>query len=141
MGSLEKSFSSIAQRGSWTRAADRKTFGATMNARQLALLALQKIERQNAYADLVLEHLLAHSRLIPADRHLVSELVYGITRRRRTLDALIDCFARRSAHQQPPDLRLILHLGLYQLAFLDHIPPAPPSTPAWNWPARWAWDP
>jgi len=94
----------------------------TMNARQLALLALQKIERQNAYADLVLGHLLANSSLIPADRHLVSELVYGITRRRRTLDALIDCFAQRPAHKQPPDLRLILHLGLYQLAFLDQIP-------------------
>ncbi|PIK94421.1 16S rRNA methyltransferase [Synechococcus sp. 60AY4M2] len=98
-------------------------FGAAMNARQLALLALQKIERHNAYADVVLEHLLAHSRLIPADCHLVSELVYGITRRRRTLDALIDCFARRPAHQQPLDLRLILYLGFYQLAFLDHIPP------------------
>jgi ribosomal RNA small subunit methyltransferase RsmB len=95
-----------------------------MNARQLALLALQKIERQNAYADVVLEHLLAHSHLIPADCRLVSELVYGVTRRRRTLDALIDCFAQRPAHKQPPDLRLILHLGLYQLAFLDHIPPS-----------------
>ncbi|MEN9223920.1 MAG: 16S rRNA (cytosine(967)-C(5))-methyltransferase [Thermostichus sp. HHBFW_bins_43] len=96
--------------------------GLPMNARQLALLALQKIERQDAYADRVLEHLLSGSNLIPADRHLVSELVYGITRRRRTLDALIDCFAQRPAHKQPPDLRLILQMGLYQLAFLDHIP-------------------
>jgi 16S rRNA (cytosine967-C5)-methyltransferase len=94
-----------------------------MNARQLALLALQKIERHNAYADVVLEQLLARSHLSPADCHLVSELVYGVTRRRRTLDALIDCFARHPASKQPPDLRLILHLGLYQLAFLDHIPP------------------
>ncbi|MEN9229595.1 MAG: 16S rRNA (cytosine(967)-C(5))-methyltransferase [Thermostichus sp. DG02_5_bins_236] len=93
-----------------------------MNARQLALLALQNIERQNAYADRVLGHLLQGSDLIPAERHLATELVYGITRRRRTLDALLERFSQRPAHKQPPDLRLILHIGLYQLAFLDQIP-------------------
>ncbi|MGQ9837331.1 MAG: 16S rRNA (cytosine(967)-C(5))-methyltransferase [Cyanobacteriota bacterium] len=93
-----------------------------MNARQLALLALQQIERQKAYADRVLGRLLQGSDLIPAERHLATELVYGITRRRRTLDALLERFAQRPAHRQPPDLRLILHIGLYQLAFLDHIP-------------------
>jgi 16S rRNA (cytosine967-C5)-methyltransferase len=93
-----------------------------VNARQLTLLALQKIERQSAYADRVLGDLLQSSNLIPAERHLATELVYGITRRRRTLDALIDRFAQRPAHKQPPDLRLILHIGLYQLAFLDQIP-------------------
>ncbi|MCF2970477.1 16S rRNA (cytosine(967)-C(5))-methyltransferase [Synechococcus sp. Nb3U1] len=93
-----------------------------MNARQLALLALQKIERQKAYADRVLGHLLQGSDLIPAERHLATELVYGITRRRRTLDALLERFSQRPAHKQPPDLRLILQMGLYQLAFLDQIP-------------------
>ncbi|MFQ3585752.1 MAG: transcription antitermination factor NusB, partial [Cyanobacteriota bacterium] len=68
-----------------------------MNARQLALLALQKIERQNAYADRVLGHLLQGSDLIPAERHLATELVYGITRRRRTLDALLERFSQRPA--------------------------------------------
>ncbi|MEN9203568.1 MAG: 16S rRNA (cytosine(967)-C(5))-methyltransferase [Thermostichus sp. DG_1_6_bins_120] len=93
-----------------------------MDARRLALLALQKIERQKAYADQVLGHLLQGSNLIPAERHLATELVYGITRRRRSLDALLERFSRRPAHKQPPDLRLILHIGLYQLVFLDQIP-------------------
>jgi 16S rRNA (cytosine967-C5)-methyltransferase len=54
----------------------------------------------------------------------VTELVYGSVRRQRTLDAWIDVLAKKKSHQQPPDLRLILHLGLYQLCYLNHIPPS-----------------
>jgi len=56
------------------------------------------------------------------ERRLVTELVYGSIRRQRTLDFLIDRLATKPAHQHPPDLRLILHLGLYQLTYLSHIP-------------------
>ncbi len=60
--------------------------------------------------------------LSPADRRLATELLYGCIRRQRTLDALIDQFAKKPASQQPPKLRLLLHLGLYQMRYLDHIP-------------------
>ena len=56
------------------------------------------------------------------DRRLLTELVYGSVRRQRTLDALIDQLAKKPAQQQPGDLRTILHLGLYQLRFLNQIP-------------------
>ncbi len=56
------------------------------------------------------------------DRRLLTELVYGSVRRQRTLDALIDQLAKKPARQQPGDLRTILHLGLYQLGFLNQIP-------------------
>ena len=56
------------------------------------------------------------------DRRLLTELVYGSVRRQRTLDALIDQLAKKPAQQQPGDLRTILHLGLYQLGFLNQIP-------------------
>ncbi|MGB7412676.1 MAG: 16S rRNA (cytosine(967)-C(5))-methyltransferase, partial [Thermosynechococcaceae cyanobacterium] len=50
------------------------------------------------------------------------ELLYGCTRRQRTLDALIDQFAKKPASEQPPELRTLLHLGLYQLRYLGQIP-------------------
>ncbi len=62
------------------------------------------------------------SPLSPQERRLLTELVYGTVRRQRTLDALIDQFAQKPAQQQPPDLRLILQLGLYQLRYLNQIP-------------------
>jgi 16S rRNA (cytosine967-C5)-methyltransferase len=43
-------------------------------------------------------------------------------RRSRTLDAIIDQLGKKKAHQQPPDFRLILHIGLYQLRYQERIP-------------------
>lgn len=93
------------------------------NPRQLAFLALRSVH-SGAYADIALDRVLQQAKVNPTDRRLITELVYGSVRRQRTLDALIDQFAKKSAQQQPPDLRLILHLGLYQLRYLDQIPAA-----------------
>ncbi|MEC4804556.1 MAG: 16S rRNA (cytosine(967)-C(5))-methyltransferase [Jaaginema sp. PMC 1079.18] len=92
--------------------------------RQLALLALQDIQQKGAYTDIALDRVLRSSHLEPRDRALVTELVYGIVRRQRSLDALIDQLAKKKARQQPPVLRGILWLGLYQLRYLDQIPAA-----------------
>lgn len=92
------------------------------NPRQLAFLALQDIYRRSAFTDIALDRVLRTAQLNSADRGLVTELVYGSVRRSRTLDALIDQLGKKKAHQQPPDLRLILHLGLYQLRYPTRIP-------------------
>jgi 16S rRNA (cytosine967-C5)-methyltransferase len=93
------------------------------NPRQLAFIALRWVQR-GAYADIALDRVLRQTDLSSVDRRLVTELVYGSVRRQRSLDALIDQLAKKKAQQQPPDLRLILHLGLYQLRYLNHIPDA-----------------
>ncbi|MEO0949478.1 MAG: 16S rRNA (cytosine(967)-C(5))-methyltransferase, partial [Cyanobacteria bacterium J06641_5] len=102
----------------------RRQSRATADPRAIALQALQQVDRQGAYTDIALDRALrqAPPDLNPADRALASELVYGIVRRQRTLDALIDRLGKKSARQQPPDLRLLLHLGLYQLRHSDRIP-------------------
>ncbi|MGI0491349.1 16S rRNA (cytosine(967)-C(5))-methyltransferase [Alkalinema pantanalense CENA528] len=92
------------------------------NARQLALLALKQIHQQSAYADFAIDRCLSRNALDDRDRRLFTELVYGIVRRQRTLDAIIDRLAKKSSTQQPLDLRLLLQLGLYQLLFLQQIP-------------------
>ncbi|GAB4142687.1 MAG: 16S rRNA (cytosine(967)-C(5))-methyltransferase [Cyanobacteria bacterium J069] len=93
----------------------------SQNVRQIALEALRDVE-QGVFADAALDKRLHQSGLAERDRRLATELVYGCVRRRRTLDALISQFATKPADQQPPLLRLILHLGLYQLRYLSHIP-------------------
>ncbi len=90
------------------------------SSRQLAFLALKEVHK-GAYADVALNRVLKHS-LSDVERRLATELLYGCTRRLRTLDALIDQFAQKPARQQPPDLRTLLHLGLYQLRYLENIP-------------------
>lgn len=92
--------------------------------RQLAFTALREIGRRGAYTDFALDRALQGTELKPVDRGLVTELVCGIVRRRRSLDALLDQLGKKKAQQQPPDLRLILHIGLYQLRYLSQVPPA-----------------
>ena len=91
------------------------------NPRQLAFIALRDVHK-GAYADVALDRVLQKFNLADCDRRLVTELVYGSVRRQRTLDTLIDQFAKKKSHQQPQDLRTILHLGFYQLRYQERIP-------------------
>jgi 16S rRNA (cytosine967-C5)-methyltransferase len=91
------------------------------NPRQLAFIALRDIHK-GAFADVALDKVLQRINLPNHDRRLLTELVYGSVRRQRTLDALIDQLASKKSHQQPKDLRSIIHLGLYQLRYQERIP-------------------
>ena len=90
------------------------------DARQVAFLALRSVDR-GAFADVALDRALRQVKLGESDRRLATELLYGSIRRQRTLDALIDQLAVKKS-QRPPDLRLIFHLGLYQLRYLNQVP-------------------
>lgn len=91
------------------------------DARQVALIVLQHIE-QGRFADASLHQALQRQTLEPIDYGLVTELVYGVTRRRRTLDTLIQHFTSRQRDRHPLKIQLILRLGFYQLCYLDQIP-------------------
>ena len=89
-------------------------------ARALALKVLSRIEKDSAFANLVLRSALDTSELDERDKALVTELVYGVTRMRRSCDFLIDRFISKKLH---PDVRTILRLGAYQLYWMkvpDH---------------------
>jgi 16S rRNA (cytosine967-C5)-methyltransferase len=92
-------------------------------ARQLAADALLRIERDGAFANIVLSPLLTASRLEQRDKGFVTELVYGTTRMRRSCDWLIDRFL-----PDPDRIDLVartwLRLGAFQLAFLGTPPHA-----------------
>lgn len=92
------------------------------NPRQLAFQALIDIQRRGTFTDIALDRVLRNTSLSHADRGLTTEIVYGSVRRQRTLDTLIDQLGQKKAHQQPPEFRTILHIGLYQLRYQKHIP-------------------
>ena len=67
-----------------------------------------------------LDHELAGAGLSKPDRALCQELVYGVTRWKRTLDWLIE---QKTSHRpEKLGLTILLHLGLYQMFWLDRIP-------------------
>lgn len=93
------------------------------NPRQLAFLALRSVQG-GAFADVALDRVLRGVELSAPDRRLLTELMYGSVRRQRSLDALISQLGKKRVEQQPPELCSILHLGLYQLRYLNQIPAA-----------------
>ena len=94
---------------------------APLAARAAAWQVLQAVAA-GAYADAALERQLAREPLSRADRALATELAYGAIRQRRLLDGWITALGRVSAERQPPRLRWLLHVGLYQLLFCGRIP-------------------
>ncbi len=85
-------------------------------ARRLAIKALERIEEDGAYANLVLPGMLERSSLPERDRGFVTELVYGTTRMKRACDFLVDRFVLNKVE---PQVRAALRIGAYQLHFLD----------------------
>ena len=92
-------------------------------ARRLAWEVLEAVAA-GAYADVALERAIRQSSLSPADRGLATELAYGCIRWRQWLDAWLDRLGKVPAHKQPPRLRWLLHLGLYQVLRMQRIPAA-----------------
>lgn len=85
---------------------------AAPSARRTAWRTLVRIEHEGAFANLVLPSVLESSGLSRQDRAFVTDLVYGTTRLRRALDAVIDKFI---TSEPEPEIRTLLRLGAYQL--------------------------
>lgn len=88
-------------------------------ARELALSALLKMDKQGAYSNLAFDGLLAQSSLSPRDRDLAARLFYGVLETKITLDYLIAGRSTMKFEKLSPDVRNILRLGLYQVLYLD----------------------
>jgi 16S rRNA (cytosine967-C5)-methyltransferase len=94
----------------------------TTDPRSVALSALRQIVR-GKHADDALEKAGNRATLSNLDRQLATELVYGAVRQQRTLNVLIDRLLRKP-EKPTSDLRLLLQLGIYQLRYMDRIPPS-----------------
>ncbi|WP_018247323.1 16S rRNA (cytosine(967)-C(5))-methyltransferase RsmB [Orenia marismortui] len=90
--------------------------------REVALEAIYQINEKGGFSNLVVNSLLNKSNLDKRDRSLATYLIYGVTRRRNTLDWIINKFANRKVKKMTPWVRNALRLGVYQIQFLDKIP-------------------
>ena len=92
------------------------------SARRLASEILVKVDTRKAYADVLLDQTLRGTDLGPADRALLTELVYGTLRWRGALDARLNRTLRRPLSETEPRIRNLLRVACYQLLYLDRIP-------------------
>ncbi len=89
--------------------------------RRAAWEVLQAVSA-GAYADIALDRIIKKYSLKGVDRSFMTELAYGSIRYMYFLDHWIDNFGKIPAKKQQPLLRLILHLGLYQILKMDRVP-------------------
>ena len=74
------------------------------------------------YSDHALEKVLKNYEFNSLDIAFITELAYGCIRYRKFLDLWVDHTSKLSHIKQPPKLRWLLHIGLYQLLKMDKIP-------------------
>jgi len=94
-----------------------------LKARKAAWEVIQAVGG-GSFADVALERVLNLYSFKSIDKALITELSYGAIRQRYFLDCWIDFLGKVSAEKQPPLLRWLLHLGLYQILKMQRIPPA-----------------
>lgn len=90
--------------------------------RKIAYDVLVKCASAEQYSNIALDTAIKRSDLTPPDRGLLTALVYGVIERQITLDAIINNLTDRKSEDISPDVRTLLRLGLYQLAYLDRVP-------------------
>ncbi len=88
-------------------------------ARVAALQVLLRIETERAFSSVLLPEVEAD--LEERDRRLCHQLTLGVLRRQIYLDRIIDHLA--AGKKIDTAIRIILRLGLFQLIYLDKIPP------------------
>jgi len=94
-----------------------------LDARKTALLSLTEWESGDRNIDVVLERRLAGAELDARDTALAQNLTYGVIRWKGRLDWVLDQYVKGSLGSLPVPIRNALRLGLYQIDYLDRIPP------------------
>ncbi|MEI4453155.1 16S rRNA (cytosine(967)-C(5))-methyltransferase RsmB [Bacillus velezensis] len=92
-----------------------------INVRELALEALEKLEQNQAYSNLLLTSVIKTNTLSDQDRGLLTELVYGTLQNKIALDFMLKTFIRKPNKVKPWVIQL-LRLSAYQMEYLEKIP-------------------
>ncbi len=93
-----------------------------MNGRETALQALVACRRDGAWSNGILKDYTQRAGLDRREAALAARLCYGVLQNRGLLDFYLKQLLTGKLSALHPALRDVLHLGLYQLWFMDKIP-------------------
>ncbi len=91
-------------------------------ARTVALEALVRMEKEEGYSNLVIDHALQASGLDKRDSALATTIFYGVLEKRITLDWLIGQCLRDPGKRMDSLVKAALRCGAYQIFYLDRVP-------------------
>src|SRR5699024_2241720 len=89
--------------------------------RNTMLDLLLRIEQGSGYSHLLIDHELKSKKLSEKDKGLLTEVVYGTTQRKITLDYYLNMFINKKKKQKQWVI-ILLRMSVYQMVFLDKVP-------------------
>lgn len=92
-----------------------------MKLRQIILELLLRIEKDQGFSHLVIDHAIQTNSISQKDEKLLTEVVYGTLQRKITLDYYIDQFIH-SKKKIDAWVKTLLRMSLYQMVYLDKVP-------------------
>ena len=92
--------------------------------REIALKTLYKIDKDEAYSNIALDENIKKNRNKLDDRDIafISEIVYGVTSWKLTIDEIIKKHSNIRLKKISLWILNILRMGIYQIVFLDKVP-------------------
>ena len=91
------------------------------NAREIAMKVIYDVEFNGAYSNMALKKALK-TDMPKQDKAFISNLVYGVTDRKLTLDYVIGKFSKIKLKKISKYILIILRMGIYQIMFMDKVP-------------------
>ncbi|MDF2532248.1 MAG: sun protein, partial [Clostridia bacterium] len=93
-----------------------------VNAREAAIVIINKVLREKAYSNIALKQVLEQSGLSRVDKALVTEIVNGTLKNLFKLDYIAGQFVKMNKNKLDKHVEDILRTGIYQIMYLDRIP-------------------
>ena len=84
---------------------------------------VERVFSSDSYADILLDSHFQNDHLCTRNRALVTEIVYGTLRWLGRLDWILEKTYHRDWIRVPAAVKRILEVALYQILFLDRVPP------------------
>ncbi|MGL5615662.1 MAG: 16S rRNA (cytosine(967)-C(5))-methyltransferase RsmB [Sarcina sp.] len=92
-----------------------------MNTRKLIVEILDEVFFNGAYSNIEINKRLAGKDIDVKDRALITEVVYGTIKYKRTIDIIIESFVK-SIEKVDNEVLNILRSSIYQMRYLDRVP-------------------
>jgi len=93
-----------------------------MNSRAVVLKILHAFDRKPGVLDSIIDREVSLVMADHRDRRFIFEIVYGVVRRRLTLDYVLEQFSDDPTVLENEYVRHILEIGAYQILFMDRVP-------------------
>ena len=95
-----------------------------MNPRKAIIKILSQAEQSSRHVDVLLHDEFNHWEESSRDKRFIQEVVLGVTRYKLYLDFVLSTRYHGQLHKAEYDVLNLLRSGLYQMDFMDSVPPA-----------------